>query len=141
MEPRHYTDEEKAEILSNPYTARVTDCRVTYTLAFKQLVMENIDKPGMTARKVFQMAGYRDRLFEGRIMRYVVHQIRREAQSAEGLREPAIPKREHVKKKRPETEYKELLDRIELLEQQIRFLKKSQFLKDQDRLMHQHNSE
>ena len=50
----HYTDEQKAELLSNPYTVRVTDCKATFSLAFKQLVISNIDKPGMTASKVFR---------------------------------------------------------------------------------------
>ena len=44
---RYYTDEQKAELLSNPYTSRVSDCRIFFSLAFKQLVIDNIDKEGM----------------------------------------------------------------------------------------------
>ena len=55
----HYTEAEKAELLSNPYTFRVTDTSIRFTLAFKKFVLENIDKPGMTSVKVFEAAGYR----------------------------------------------------------------------------------
>ena len=55
----HFTDEEKAELLSNPFTFQVTDCKITFTLAFKQLVLDQINKPGMSAAKILQKAGYR----------------------------------------------------------------------------------
>lgn len=129
-----FTEEQKAELLSNPYTARITDCKVVFTLAFKQFVMKNIDIPGMTARKVFQLAGYSDELFTPNVRRYVVIRIREEAASPEGLREPPAVKSYPVKKKHSETEFKELQERVAILEQQVRFLKKSQLLKKQDRL-------
>ena len=96
----HYTDEQKAELLSNPYTVRVTDCKATFSLAFKQLVISNIDKPGMTASKVFRLAGYSDKIFTPEICRYVVRVIRKEAASPEGLQEPAkikecTPRKKH----------------------------------------------
>ena len=74
---KHYTDEQKAELLSNPYTARVTDCTTVFSLAFKELVMSNIDKPGMTAAKVFELAGYSKSLFSPGIRRYVIQGIRK----------------------------------------------------------------
>lgn len=131
---KHYTDEQKAELRSNPYTARVTECRTIFSLAFKQFVISNIDKPGMTAAKVFRLAGYRDELFSPGIRRYVVQAIRKEAASPKGLQEPAEI-REHIpKKKHSETEFRELQERVNILEQQVNFLKKSQFLKRQNRL-------
>ena len=136
----HFTDEERAELLSNPYTARITDCSVTFTLAFKQLVMDNIDVPGMTARKVFQLAGYRDGLFSPGTMRYVVASIRKEAASEKGLQEPPPCKVYTPRKKHSETEFRELQERVVILEQQINFLKKSQLLKKQDRLMRPTNT-
>lgn len=141
MATRHYfTDEQKAELLSNPYTARVTNCGVTFTLAFKQLVIENIDKPGMTAAKVFDLAGYSRDLFSPAVKWYVVSSIRKEAASPEGLKEPKVVKQSTPKKKRSETEFKELQERVTLLEQQVDFLKKSQFLKRQNPSTHPHSS-
>lgn len=130
MRKRHYyTDEQKAELLCNPYTARISDCKITFTLAFKQLVMNNIDKPGMTNAKVFELAGYRREHFTEKCMWYVIHSIRKEAASPEGLKEPKTVNRSTPRKKHSETEFKELQDRVNLLEQQIEFLKKSQALK------------
>ena len=136
----HFTDEERAELLSNPYTARITDCSVTFTLAFKQLVMDNIDVPGMTARKVFQLAGYRDGLFSPGTMRYVVASIRKEAASEKGLQEPKPVKSRIPGKKRSGADLRELQERVTILEQQVSFLKKSQLLKKQDRLKRPDNS-
>lgn len=136
----HYTDEERAELLSNPYTARITECTATFTLAFKQLVMDHIDLPGMTSRKVFRMAGYSDSLFTPEARRHIVRAIRKEAASEKGLQEPPPRKSCNHRKKHSETEFRELQERVTILEQQISFLKKSQLLKKQDRSMLPDNS-
>lgn len=130
-EIRHFTDEEKAEYLNNPYTAKVTDCRVFFTLAFKQFVLKEIDKPGMTAEKVFAKAGYRKEIFTPNVRRYIIQMIRKEAASPEGLQEPPpAPKEKCVRKKHHETEFRELQERVSILEQQIEFLKKSRHLRE-----------
>ena len=129
---KHFTDEQKTELLSNPYTARISDCKVTFTLAFKQLVIENIDKPGMTAAKVFDLAGYSRDFFTPNVRRYIVNSIRQEANSEEGLKEPNIKKKYIPRKKHSETEFNELKDRVTILEQQVNFLKKSQMLKQKN---------
>ena len=140
-ERRYYTDEQKAELLSNPYTARVSNCQVTFNLAFKQLVIDNIDKPGMTAAKVFDLAGYSKELFTPPVRRYIVNSIRKEAASPEGLME-AKPTKQHLpRRKHTETEFKELQERVSILEQQINFLKKSQMLKNKNRSKPPSNSD
>ena len=53
-----FSKNDKAELLNNPYTFRVTDHRIYFTLAFKEFVMSEIDKPLMTSTKVFKKAGY-----------------------------------------------------------------------------------
>ncbi|MBQ9611857.1 MAG: hypothetical protein IJV14_04635 [Lachnospiraceae bacterium] len=127
----HFTDDQKAELLSNPFTFRITDCTVVFTLAFKQFVISKTDIPGMTARKIFQLAGYSDGLFTPKVRRYIVSSIREEAASPEGLKEPAAHK-DPVKKKHSETEFKELQERVAILEQQVEFLKKTRLLRIQD---------
>ena len=129
----HFTDEERTELLSNPYTARITDCKVVFTLAFKQLVMENVNTPGMTSKKIFRLAGYGDSLFTKAVREYTITCIRREAASPQGLQEPRQPKCDPTKNKLPKTELRELRERVLMLEQQVSFLKKSQMLKKQDR--------
>lgn len=125
MSEKHYfTEEQKSELLSNPYTARVSNCKVIFTLAFKQLVIDNIDKPGMTAAKVFDLAGYSENLFSPEVRRYVVKHIREEAASPDGLKEPKEIRLSVPRKKHSETEFKELQERVSILEQQVNFLKK-----------------
>lgn len=139
-EIRHFTPEEQAELLNNPYTARITECRVYFTLAFKQFVLNEIDKPNMTARKVFANAGYREELFTPNVRRYIIQSIRKEASSEKGLQEPKVAPKNNVRKKHSETEFKELEQRVKVLEQQIEFLKKSQHLKKTGQLIPPSNS-
>lgn len=126
---RTYTPEEKAELMNNPYTAYVTDHKVCFTLAFKQFILDAVDKSGMTYKEAFEAAGYRDELFSRKKRLYAVTSFRKEAASPEGLKEPKIRKQPTPRKKHTETEFKELQERVLLLEQQLEFLKKSQFLK------------
>lgn len=126
----HFTDEERAELLSNPYTFCVSDCKVVFTLAFKQFVLREIDKPGMTSARVFQKAGYRRELFSDVQRRYTVRAIRLEAASEKGLQEPKPARKNTPAKKHASTQIKELEERIMILEQQIDFLKKSRHLRE-----------
>ena len=126
----HFTDEERAELLSNPYTFCVSDCKVVFTLAFKQFVLREIDQPGMTFAKIFQKAGYRRELFSDAQRQYTVKAIRLEAASEEGLLEPNPVRKKLPVKKHTSTQIKELEERIMILEQQIDFLKKSRHLRE-----------
>lgn len=132
---RRFTEEEKIELLSNPYTARVSDSRVYFTLAFKKFVLESLGKPGMTHRKIFIEAGYRDGIFSRYTIKAYVNRFRAEAASPEGLKEPRPAKSTKHRKKHTETEFKELTERVRLLEQQIEFLKKTQHIKANKRLI------
>lgn len=141
MPQKHYfTEEEKAELLSNPYTSYLSACRVFYSRAFKQLVIDNINKKGMTSTKVFRLAGYRDDLFSHTYRKRIVKRIRMESESPEGLQEPVLPKKKPVKKKHIDTEFRELEKRVKILEQQLEFLKKSQHLRETGQLIPPRNS-
>ncbi len=126
----HYTDEEKAELLSNPYTFRVTDCKIVFTLAFKKFLLEEIDKPGMSSAKVLRKAGYRTELFPEKKRQYLVKSIRAEAASEKGLQEPKPVSTNTSVKKHSATQIRELEQRILILEQQLDFLKKSRHLRE-----------
>lgn len=124
-----YTEDEKNELLSNPYTFRVNDHRIHFTLAFKQYVMAEAGKPGMTSRKLFANAGYNTDILSSRTMSYAIKQIQKEASSPEGLQEPTLPKYARPKKKEASEEVEELKKRVKILEQQIDFLKKTEHLR------------
>ena len=124
-----FSEEEKIKLLNNPYTFRVSDHRITFTLAFKQYVMSMVDKPGMTSRKIFASAGYDTDIISPRTMKYTVRKIKLEAASGQGLKEPSMPKKPARKRKNPDKEMAELKLRVKYLEQQIEFLKKSEHLR------------
>ena len=126
----YYTDEEKAELLSNPFTAQVSDCRVTFTLPFKKFLLKELDKPGMTLRQAFRNAGYRDEFFSPRVRESAARHFREEAASPQGLQEPRLRKESKVNKKHQQTQIQEMEQRIRKLEQQIEFLKKSRHLRE-----------
>ena len=126
----YFTDEEKAELLSNPFTAYVTDTRVRFTLAFKKFLLKELDKPGMTLRQAFRNAGYRDDLFTPKVRESAARRFREEAASPQGLQEPAPCKESHSDKKHHQTQIWEMELRIRKLEQQVEFLNKSRHLRD-----------
>ncbi|MFM1541113.1 HTH domain-containing protein [Helcococcus ovis] len=132
---RYYTDEEKAELLSNPYTFRVTNITVKFTLDFKKFLIKEIELAKLSYPKIFAKAGYRKELFSYDQILNLVWKIKREADSEEGLQEPKLPKRAPVKKKHQATEVKDLEKRILILEQQIEFLKKSQFVRKHGQML------
>lgn len=132
---RHlYTEAELTEIRSNPFTFSASPGKVVFTLAFKKFVLQNVDKPRMTIKKVFAMAGYPEYLFSQVSRERMVARFRKEAASPQGLQEPVAPKTPSTSKKRTTTEVKELQERVTILEQQLNFLKKSQWLKNQNHL-------
>ncbi|MFM1515328.1 hypothetical protein ABGF49_02820 [Helcococcus ovis] len=54
---RYYTDEEKAELLSNPYTFRVTNITVKFTLDFKKFFIKELESAKLSYPKIFAKAG------------------------------------------------------------------------------------
>ena len=79
MREKHfYTEEEQTEIRSNPYTLYVTPYKVVFTLAFKKYVVAEHKKPGMTSRKIFLNAGYREGIFTNLMMQKRVKYILQE---------------------------------------------------------------
>lgn len=125
---RFFTPEEKIELEANPYTFRVSDTRVYYTLAFKRYLLANVKKPGMTVKKVFENAGYRPGLITENAMHKTLAHFRREAESEEGLQDPTPLKKSSKRKDSQESQIKELEQRIAILEQQLNFLKKTRHL-------------
>ena len=123
-----YTKEEQIELRSNPFTHDVSDHRLVFTLAFKKFALEESRRPGMTSRKIFKKAGYRTEIFTGSRMTRVVSDIIKEAASPGGLKAPRVSKGPDTRKKHHETEIRELKNRVQILEQELDFLKKIRYL-------------
>ena len=135
---RYFTDEERAELRANPYTAAVYEKKISFTVAFKKYVVEQYNKPGMTHAKIFESAGYRKELFPRSTMEGLIHRFLKEAESPEGFKEPKIPKKTSSNTQK---QLKAALDRIEILEQEMAFLKKSQFLKEHPDIQYPFNTD
>ena len=86
MRRRYYTDNEKTEILANPYTFRMTDTQVFFTLEFKKFVVKE-KQNGLSNRKIFEKAGYDNDFFSVDVRDGVVKRILTEYNSEEGLRD------------------------------------------------------
>lgn len=125
---RYYTPQEKIELEANPYTFRVTDTRVYYTLAFKKYLLASVKKPGMTVKRVFENAGYRPGLITENAMHRTLARFRREAESEEGLQDPTPLKKSSKSTDSKDSQIKDLEQRIVILEQQLDFLKKTRHL-------------
>lgn len=123
---RHYTQEEQAELLSNPNTFNVTECKVVFTLAFKKFVIAE-HKKGTPIKKIFEKAGYREDIFSTNAKNKAVQSILKEAGSEQGLKTPQLS-RSTVIKKHQATQISKLEKRIKILEQQLDFIKKTRYL-------------
>ena len=131
MDNRHYyTEEELIEIQNNPYTLYATPGKVVFTMAFKKFVVAESKKPGMTPRKIFVKAGYRDGLFTAIAMYKRVSKILEEASSSDGLKEPQVPKYKTVPKKQTAARIADLEEQVLKLQQQVDFLKKIRHLEE-----------
>ena len=123
----------KAELMCNPYTARVTDTNIVFTRAFKEYLLEEIRKPEVTLREAFNRAGYTQDIFTDARIWGIISRFRKEAASPGGLKEPRMPRKQEPAEQTAKGQVKDLRDRIDLLERQVAYLKKSQALREQER--------
>lgn len=128
-----FTQNQMDLLMSNPFTAKVSPHRILFTLEFKRFAMDEINKPGMTANKVFKKAGYDVDIIGRERVKSSMAAIKREAASPYGLQEPKEGTREQmlqrrlredITQKHTKTALKDLNERVIHLEQQIEFLKK-----------------
>lgn len=124
---KHYTEEQQAELQSNPYTAYVTECTIKFTKAFKEFVLKELEK-GTKRKDIFKKAGYRIELFTLSQYASQIRSIRLEAASKEGLKETKLPAKES-RAKQDRKRIRELEERVIYLEQAVDFLKKTHHLK------------
>ena len=135
MREKHfYTEEEQTEIRSNPYTLYVTPYKVVFTLAFKKYVVAEHKKPGMTSRKIFLNAGYREGIFTNLMMQKRVKYILQEVASEKGLVESKIPNQRKQPQKQTAAKVAELERQVLKLQQEVEFLKKIRHLEKTGRL-------
>lgn len=136
MTDKKFTQEEIEQLRQNKYVLNVTENQISYSLEFKQFVMQEVEK-GLTSPKIFKKAGFDPEVLGKTRMYAAVKHIKRQAKAPGGLRasnrksqEERIAElvKEDYAKKQTTVAIRELQNRIVHLEQQIEFLKKIQFL-------------
>lgn len=133
---RKFTEEEMKILRENPNIVSVSPTKLTYSLAFKQKAVAESEKTGMTAVRIFALAGLTPELLGKPRITAAMKSFKKEAASPEGLREPRAKSAEarieafakkDLAKKQTKTAIRELQDKMVHLEQQIEFLKKTRF--------------
>ncbi len=121
-----YTQEEIAILASNPFTRSVNENRLSFTVEFKQFLLDERKRTGEPWKEIFRQAGYDPELFGKQRMDAMVRQIRQQAASPKGLRAPSgKPVKAVSEKAQLRRSVRDLQEQIEILEQKIEFLKKT----------------
>ncbi len=128
MEVKKFTGEEMDALRSNPYTYKVTQCQLSFTIEFKELFLKHYNE-GMTPRDILLSLGYDpDMLGDNRVNGIRMH-IKKEFEkqgsfhigrkprgtaSGDNTSAPADPA----------DEVRQLRNEVEYLRQEVEFLKK-----------------
>lgn len=129
---RKFTPEEIKNLEANPYTLRVTEDRISYTLAFKEEFWK-LSLQGYTGTAAFRKLGYNTEVIGFERIHNTTKRIRRDAQSIGGLHEGNsggvyINRSRKSKTDSAESQAEEATKRMQkeivCLQQQMAFLKK-----------------
>lgn len=129
---RKFTPEEIKNLKANPYTLRVTEDRISYTLAFKEEFWK-LSLQGYTGTAAFRKLGYNTEVIGFERIHNTTKRIRRDAQSIGGLHEGNfggvyINRSRKSKTDSAESQAEEATKRMQkeivCLQQQMAFLKK-----------------
>ena len=84
-----FTQEDIRILKENPNTSTVTKSRLTITLEAKKIVLE-LHQAGWTSRRIVEELGYDPKMLGEQRMKNMVRNVRREAESKNGLHEGYI---------------------------------------------------
>ena len=73
---RSFTEEERSELMKNPYTLTVTRDRIFYTETFKSVCWELL-RSGRTPRRAFAELGYKPEILGSKRMERFAHRLRK----------------------------------------------------------------
>lgn len=134
-----FTPEQVEMLLSNPYTFDATESYISFTKEFKEFFYQKLLEKKFTTKEIIKLAGYDPEWFGSSRLDRIRQSIRKEAVSEEGFTNPKRRLSHEDKKKRADEEaakakdseakIKLLQDRIDHLEAQIEFLKKTALIR------------
>ena len=135
-----YTDDQINEFRLNPYTYSVSHYQLVFTLEFKQFFYKQMQKPGMTTKKIMRAAGYDPSMFTKSKLDKVRRMVLQEARSETGFRPPrgasdaekaAAFAAKDLSLQKTEVTLKEMQGRISMLEKELELLKKNLRIRQQ----------
>ena len=124
---RKFTEEEIRILVDNPYTYRVTDTTIRFTLAFKEEFLKRY-KEGLSPKQIVKDLGYRVDIPGARRVEGLRDHIVKESQSEAGLHEGTL----HSKIKPGSRDYTTLPESkaIEYMQHELLYLRQEvEFLK------------
>ena len=86
---KKFTPEEMKHLRANPYTLRVTEDTISYTLAFKEAFWE-LSLQGYTGTAAFRKLGYNTQVLGFERIHNTTKRIRQAGKSMEGFRESSL---------------------------------------------------
>ena len=123
---KKYTKKQVMEIKKNPYTFKVTEQRIFFTIEFKKVFWIKY-QAGMAPRKILEELGYNLECFKQKQIDSLVQRIKKQALNGEFTQGQSQKKRALLKK--PEEELcpqtiKHMQSELLYLRQEVDFLKK-----------------
>lgn len=129
-----FTPEQVEQLLSNPFTHNATPTTLIFTKEFKEFFYKQMTENNLSTPKIMKLAGYDPDMIGGARMDKFRMAVRHEAESPEGFQNPRKPSHEEQlkreaaeieKAKNTEAKLQALQSKVEHLEAQIEFLKKT----------------
>jgi len=129
---KKFTPEEMKHLRANPYTLRVTEDTISYTLAFKEAFWE-LSLQGYTGTAAFRKLGYNTQVLGFERIHNTTKRIRQAGKSVEGFRESNLRGMRIKSDWKAQTDFaggesgeaaKHMQREIVCLQQQMAFLKK-----------------
>ena len=129
---KKFTPEEMKHLRANPYTLRVTEDTISYTLAFKEAFWE-LSLQGYTGTAAFRKLGYNTQVLGFERIHNTTKRIRQAGKSMEGFRESKLRGMRIKSDWKAQTDFaggesgeaaKRMQREIVCLQQQMAFLKK-----------------
>lgn len=125
-----FTEEDIRILKENPHTAHVTQSRLSLTLDAKKKIVE-LDESGWSRIKIIEELGYDPNMLGKERMKNIVRNVRREAESENGLHEgylrtagTRISDEEIEKLDSSRASYDKLKNEVAYLRKEVEFLKK-----------------
>ena len=123
---KKYTQKQIKELKSNPYTLRVDDKRISFTIEFKKVFWTKY-QAGMSPRAIFRELNYNLNYFGQKQIDSIVQRIKKEAMAGEFTE--GYSRNNRMKIKEPDEDIspqniKQIQNELLYLRQEVDFLKK-----------------